>query len=217
LEIAGLVARWARFASVLAVVGAVVFRLIVLRRAAVGSTTVVAATRHVATLAAMASAVIAISAVAWLTFQTADMRFPDEPWLEVATRLVTQTTWGTVWIVHIVTAVLLIAAFTARGAVVQAMDRRRSWRRSRGDVDTSAAACRPSASRMSASSRICSTCSGLAWLERSVSCSEHRERRGARRRQTLRVGPLRVFAIARRAPDWLCAAVWSRRSPIYKL
>lgn len=113
IEIAGLVARWARFASVLAVVGAVAFRLIVLRSAAVSATTIATATRCTATLGAIASAVIATSALAWVTFQTADMRFPDEPWLEVATRLVTQTSWGTVWIVHIVAAVLLIAAFTA--------------------------------------------------------------------------------------------------------
>lgn len=113
IEIAGLVARWARFASVLAVVGAVVFRLIVVRRAAVGGITIASATRRAAVLGAIASAVIAISAVAWLAFQTADMRFPDEPWLEVAARLVTQTPWGTVWIVHIVASLLLIAAFMA--------------------------------------------------------------------------------------------------------
>ena len=56
IEIAGLVARWARFVSVLAVVGAVVFRLIVLRRASVGAPTVALATRRVATLGAIASA-----------------------------------------------------------------------------------------------------------------------------------------------------------------
>jgi hypothetical protein len=88
IEILGLVARWARFVAMLTIVGAVVFRLVVLRRSMVGAVTVAAATRRVAILGAAASTVMVISALVWVTLQTADMRFPDEAWLEVGTRLV---------------------------------------------------------------------------------------------------------------------------------
>lgn len=111
LEIGGLVARWGRFAAMLAIVGAVVFRLVVLRRTGVGPTTSAAAARRAATLGVIAAVVMVISALAWLTFQTADMRFPDEPWLEVAMRLVRETSWGTIWTVHLGAAVVAIAAF----------------------------------------------------------------------------------------------------------
>jgi putative copper export protein len=113
IEILGLVARWARFVAMLTIVGAVVFRLVVLRRSMVGAVTVAAATRRVAILGAAASTVMVISALVWVTLQTADMRFPDEAWLEVGTRLVGQTSWGTVWMIHIAAAALLIAAFAA--------------------------------------------------------------------------------------------------------
>ena len=113
IEIAGLVARWARLAAMLSVVGAVVFRVVVLRGAAVGAATIASATRRAAFLGAIASAVIVISAVAWVTFQTADMRFPDESWIEVGTRLVTQTSWGTIWMIHIATAAVLCGAFAS--------------------------------------------------------------------------------------------------------
>ncbi len=108
----GLIARWTTFAAILLSIGAVVFRLAVVARARVDGATRIAASRHAARLGAVAAAVIIPAALARLVVQTAQMRFPDDPWLGLARTLVASTSWGRTWTIQFASAALLMPAFS---------------------------------------------------------------------------------------------------------
>jgi copper transport protein len=107
----GFVARWATLAAILAVGGAATFRMIVLRRAALARDAFMRASRRAADVGLIAAIVLVPAAFVRLALQTAAMRFPDDPWVGVATQLVVSTEWGTIWLMQIAAAILLIVAF----------------------------------------------------------------------------------------------------------
>jgi len=108
----GLVARFVAYAGILTVVGAVAFRLLVVKRVGVGVSTSARASRRAARLGSIACGLLAIAALAKLVLQTAEMRFPTDSWLVVGRQMLFDTPWGTVWMIQFGCAVLLAMSFT---------------------------------------------------------------------------------------------------------
>ncbi len=115
--IVGFLARWSVFVGVFLALGAVVFRTIVLERARVGSDLIDELGRRAARLGMAGAAIVLASALARLYFQTAGMRFPDEPWMGVASKLVMKSPWGHLWITQVILAAALLWAFRRHIAV----------------------------------------------------------------------------------------------------
>ena len=109
----GLAARWITFGAILTAIGAPVFHLLVVRRAGVGNGASFAASRTAGWVGAIAAVVILPAAVVRLWIQTAQMRFPDDPWMDVAKRMVMETSWGTAWMSQVALCLVLIVAFLA--------------------------------------------------------------------------------------------------------
>lgn len=101
-------------------VGGVTFRVAVAGRSR--SLDVRGLERHAAVTGLVGGALILPAAVARLFVQVDGMRFPDDPWSGVASRLLRLTTWGHLWVAQVAIAVLLIAAFTTA-----ARSARRGW------------------------------------------------------------------------------------------
>ncbi len=114
--LAGFVARWLTFAGVFLAFGSAVFRIAVVGRAAMPRDTVHSLARRAATCGGVGAAAVVIGALARLYFQTAEMRFPGDPWLPVATNLLTNTSWGGLWLAQVVLAILVASVlhFVAR-------------------------------------------------------------------------------------------------------
>lgn len=112
IESLGLLARFVAFAGILTVVGAVAFRLFVLKRVGVGASVSARASRRAASLGVFACIAVMIAAVVKLVLQTAEMRFPTDSWLVVGRQMLLETPWGTVWMIQFACAVLLAMSFT---------------------------------------------------------------------------------------------------------
>ncbi|MEP6763982.1 MAG: CopD family protein [Gemmatimonadaceae bacterium] len=117
----GLVVRFTSFVALLGIVGAIAFRLLVLQRAAVASVTRPFANARAANIGLMAAVLLLPVAFVKLALQTAEMRFPDDSWVEVGKRMVLETNWGRMWTLQCVTAVVLIPAlaFARRNSTVR--------------------------------------------------------------------------------------------------
>jgi putative copper export protein len=113
IDALGLAVRWATFAAILTIVGAVVFRFAILARTNLAGHRVAEAAARATTVGALAAALLIPVAIARLAVQTSAMRFPGDPWLSVGSTLATQTSWGHVWLMQFGAAVLLVAAFLA--------------------------------------------------------------------------------------------------------
>ena len=114
-------ARLVTLGGVLLALGATVFRVYVLRRAAVRPAIEANASRRAATIALYAAIAIVPAALVKLVVQTADMRFPDDPWVSVAIPMITETEWGTTWLAQFACALLLIpAALLAKRGTMRA-------------------------------------------------------------------------------------------------
>lgn len=122
--IIGFLARWLTFGGVLATVGAIVFRFVVVRRSGLPRATTDALARRAASIGAVAALLVVPGALARLYFQTDEMRFPDESYIGVATKLVAHSTWGTLWMLQVAAALgaALVFRRAARG------DGDRGWR-----------------------------------------------------------------------------------------
>ncbi len=113
----GTVSRWALFAGLLAAVGAVTFRLVVLRRfPGFGPPSEGDASVDPAGLAArigrLALLAVALGALGRLAAEVAVFRDPFEPlWAEIRL-LVTRTSWGRAWIAQITATAISAFAFT---------------------------------------------------------------------------------------------------------
>lgn len=119
MDALGLIARFTTFAAIFIALGAVVFRVHVLRRAVVNAQTVTRASTSAARLALIAATAIVPAALVRLALQTSAMRFPDDPWLGVALRLVRETSWGLSWMAQVGAALALVPALlVARGGSV---------------------------------------------------------------------------------------------------
>lgn len=112
IESLGLVARFVAFAGILIVVGAVAFRLLVLKRVGVGVSVSARGSRRAARLGVIACIAVLAAAVVKLGLQTAEMRFPTDSWLDVGAQMLFDTSWGTVWMIQFACAVLLAMSFT---------------------------------------------------------------------------------------------------------
>jgi len=116
----GFAARWLTFAGVLLALGCVVFRIAVVGRAALARDHALRLGRHAAACGAIGALAVAIGALARLYFQTAEMRFPDDPWLPIAAKLVGQTSWGWLWLAQmglaLIVAIVLRRAARERGS-----------------------------------------------------------------------------------------------------
>ena len=106
----GFVARFITFAGVLLTLGAVVFRMHVLRRAHVSTDTTQHAATRAANIALFAAFAILPASLVKLGVQTAAMKFPDDAWVSVAVTMVTQTDWGKTWLTQLLCALLLLPA-----------------------------------------------------------------------------------------------------------
>ncbi|HEX3867589.1 MAG TPA: CopD family protein [Gemmatimonadaceae bacterium] len=109
----GVIARWLTFAAVLSAVGAIAFRFVVARRVGVSDAACARAERSAASVGVTAGIAVVPAALLRLVVQTAQMRFPDDSWLAIGGRLVASTAWGTIWMVQLVAAMLLVPAFYA--------------------------------------------------------------------------------------------------------
>ncbi|HEY4133348.1 MAG TPA: CopD family protein [Gemmatimonadaceae bacterium] len=107
VSIVGFFARWLTFAGVIVTFGAVVFRFAVVGRALVSSDVAKSLNIRAARCAALAVLLILPGALARLYFQTAEMRFPDDPWLPLAGTLLTQSSWGYLWMGQVALSVIV--------------------------------------------------------------------------------------------------------------
>ncbi|MGV3711240.1 MAG: CopD family protein [Gemmatimonas sp.] len=112
METTGLVARLVSFVANLTIVGAVGFRLLVLTRSGLSNSIVQRGSRRSASLGAMAGALLIVANLAKLVVQTAEMRFATDPWVSVGLTMLLETSWGTVWIVQTIAALLVTMTFT---------------------------------------------------------------------------------------------------------
>jgi copper transport protein len=103
----GFAARWLTFAGVFLAFGSVVFRIAVLGRAALQRETAMSLARRAAACGGVGAGAVLLGALARLYFQTAEMRFPGDPLLPVATNLLAHTSWGWLWLAQVVLAILL--------------------------------------------------------------------------------------------------------------
>ncbi len=112
----GFAARWLTFAGVFLAFGGVVFRIAVAGRAAMPRDSASILARRAAACGGVGAAAVLLGAVARLYFQTAEMRFPGDPWLPVATNLVAHTSWGWLWLAQVLLAILVatVLHFVAR-------------------------------------------------------------------------------------------------------
>ena len=112
MEAVGLVARFVAYVAILTIVGAVAFRLLILKRSGLTTGTIGRGSRRSAAVGAFASLMLIATDVVKLGVQTSEMRFPTESWITVGTTMVLETSWGTVWMIQMVCAVLLAMTFT---------------------------------------------------------------------------------------------------------
>ncbi|MBC8088053.1 MAG: CopD family protein [Phycisphaerae bacterium] len=112
IESLGFVVRFVAYAGILTVVGAVAFRLLILKRVGVGVSTSARASRRAARLGTIACGMLLMAALAKLVLQTAEMRFPGDSWLVVGRQMLLDTEWGTVWMIQFACALLLSMSFT---------------------------------------------------------------------------------------------------------
>ena len=108
--------RWALFAGLLAAVGAVAFRLVVLRRfpdfGAPGSEASPDPARLAARIGRLAVLAVALGVIGRFAAEAAVFRDPFEPlWAEIQL-LVTRTSWGRAWLAQIAATGLSAVAFT---------------------------------------------------------------------------------------------------------
>ncbi|HEY4131218.1 MAG TPA: CopD family protein [Gemmatimonadaceae bacterium] len=75
------------------------------------------AAKRAASLALIAAILILPAAIERLVQQTAEMRFPDDPWLGVAWQMLSATNWGTAWLIQVGAAIALaiVLVFARRG------------------------------------------------------------------------------------------------------
>jgi len=112
IETVGFVARLVAYVAILAVLGAVAFRLLILKRSGLTTGTIVRGSRRSAAIGAFASMTLVVVDVVKLGIQTSEMRFPTDSWITVGMKMLFDTSWGTVWMVQVVCAVLLAMTFT---------------------------------------------------------------------------------------------------------
>ena len=112
IETLGLAARFVTYAGILTVVGAVAFRLLVLKRVGVGVSVSARASRRAARHGAIACALLILAALVKLVVQTAEMRFPTDSWFVVGRQMLLDTSWGTVWMAQFACVVLLAMSFS---------------------------------------------------------------------------------------------------------
>jgi putative copper export protein len=122
IAILGFLGRWVTFSAIVLAVGAVVFRSAVVDRTTLPHVVRGALGVRAAAVAATACILVLPAAGIKLFVQTAGMRFPDDPWTSVATRLVRMTPWGHLWIAQVGLAAALAMAFGV------ARVRPRAWR-----------------------------------------------------------------------------------------
>jgi putative copper export protein len=109
-EVVGFAARWLAFVGVIVPLGAVLFCGMVIARSAISSGDADRLRIRAARVGRWSALLILPAALARLYFQVGLMRFPDEPWVPFATKLVTRTSWGYLWLGQIGLASLVAAA-----------------------------------------------------------------------------------------------------------
>jgi protein SCO1/2 len=108
----GLALRAIFLGSLIAIIGAVAFRFVVLGRAAIPIEWRDRSSRHAATIALAAAVTLLPAGAARLILQADALRFEGDPWIPVARALVSSTMWGHAWIMQLCAAGSLICALT---------------------------------------------------------------------------------------------------------
>ena len=112
METLGYVTRFVAYVAILAIVGAVAFRLLILKRSGLTIGTIGRGSRRSAAIGAFASMVLVVVDIVKLGLQTSEMRFPTDSWIKVALTMLLQTSWGTVWMIQVAGAILLAMTFS---------------------------------------------------------------------------------------------------------
>ncbi len=114
------VLRWLTLAGAIVAIGAVAFRLTVLARVSleidreIKTDYLPAAARGAAIVGLVASATVAVVAIARLLLQSRDMHGGAEMWDGgLIAPMLTDTNWGRAWLLQMVAALIAIAAFTS--------------------------------------------------------------------------------------------------------
>lgn len=112
IETIGLIARFVSYCAILSIVGAVAFRLAIVTRSGLSVGTMGRASRRAATVGSIAGMFVIVAALAKLVIQTAEMRFPTDSWIEVGSRMLLETSWGTTWMLQVAYTLLITMTFT---------------------------------------------------------------------------------------------------------
>jgi len=107
MDVLAVVTRWALFGGLATLVGAALFRGVVLRGEA-GEGVGKAGEGVAATAGLISSVLILLASLARLPFQVVEFLFPGESVKEAATFLVTGTTWGRGWLLQVALALAAV-------------------------------------------------------------------------------------------------------------
>lgn len=110
MELIGVTGRWLAFIAILICVGAAAFAFL-LRRARIEGADRAEMSARSASIGIIAAVAVVVAANLRLIVQVEGLRFPDDPWLDVASRLLVETDWGTVWLVQVGAACVAAIAF----------------------------------------------------------------------------------------------------------